>query len=172
MPESHPISWNQWNADSPSWFTYEKFEPICKDSFWEITKIKDFNKCLSNPILNWVNPSLIACDLGTSGCSETMQRTSHSKYVACGKGPSDWTIIRVEALSDFVVQPFAIRTEKLNSRAMMWLTLKSKEAITSPIAPPPNTKTWSELAYTFPQVGDVFSEDKRLVHTTYLKKKN
>ena len=53
----------------------------------------------------------------------------------------------------------------------MWLTLKSKEAITSPIAPPPNTKTWSELAYTFPQVGDVFSEDKRLVHTTYLKKK-
>ena len=117
-------------------------------------------------MLNWVNPSMIACDLGTSGCGETMQRTGHSKYIACGKGPSDWTIIRAETLTDFIVQPFAIKTQKLNSKAMTWLTLKTKEAITSPLAPPSNLKTWSELAHTFPQVGDVFSQDKRFVKSS------
>ena len=77
------------------------------------------------------------------------QRTSVTKYVACGDSLSKLTIVHAGGYSDLLAQPFATKTDELVNVVITKLTLETKESIGSPIAVPEASVEHKSLAYVF-----------------------
>ena len=77
------------------------------------------------------------------------QRTSVTKYVACGESLSKLTIVYAGGYSDLIAQPFATKTDELVNAVITKLTLENKESIGSPIAAPEAFKEHKSLTYVF-----------------------
>lgn len=79
----------------------------------------------------------------------SLQRSSVSRYFACGESLSQLTIVQANVFGDLVAQPFATKTDELVHSTVGKLSLEKKSTISSRLTAPSSPKKHSSLSYVF-----------------------
>jgi len=132
-------------------FGLGSFDAVCQDKkVYEIVKTKDFNRCRNSPIYHSASQPIYMCTLGTANCGDAMQRTFNMKYIGCGEDVDEMTIIHAQGYNRFLVNPFGVDTEEMESTTITELRLVTKETMGSRWTDVPSRSAkLDSLAYVF-----------------------
>lgn len=151
-------------------FQLNSFDHVCGNDrpVYQIVKTKDFGNCKTNSGWHTTTSNVYNCDLNKTNCGDFLkvqkctnirfiqtfkrnvwQRTSVTKYLACGESLSKLTIVYVGGYSDLMAQPFATKTNELVNAVVTKWTLQKKESIRSRLPTPAYPKEHNSLAYVF-----------------------
>jgi len=80
-----------------------------------------------------------------------MQRTTTSKYIACGQ-MNKLNVVHITGFGDLISRPFAIKTEQISANSLTSWVLEKKESISSMLTAPSNPKKWTSLSYIWAEM--------------------
>ena len=160
-------------------------DEVCKNTghVYEITKIKDFDRCRSNPFVSSATPPLQSTcqQLGGINCDRAiqvkifflgfkvfnffflnsiLQRAAVYKYIGCGASVDQLTIARTEGFGELFFKPFGIKTQQIVNTAIISLVIQTTNRITKQFNVPSPLKVFQNLAYTFTPTDILRSMDR------------